>query len=315
MTNTRATAGTLVTGSVGTDGRVSGAAARPARCAGARRGRRSSCSGAIRQWARILLTLTRPYLGTASSMSKTFAVSTYSGGSSRSEWIERRPALRSRLSCARWMRIWLARASASILWLSDRSGAGGGASRTSCRSPSPWAASLHTASGDQGKMPRIHLDLKLRSRHVEARGRCRGRVCRGFRAIGSVCAIAASGARQATADRRACLRRDDQPRRGRLAQLARDPRAGGGVAEALGADRDERRADVEQIARVRGALHAAHPITGIATRAATAATWASATARIAGPDSPPVPPPSHAAAARPPSPARRGRERQRRAAC
>src|ERR1035441_9711884 len=79
--------------------------------------------GAMRQWARILLTLTRPYLGTASSMSNTLAVSTYSGGSSSSEWIERRPAFRSRLSCARWMRIWLARARASILWLSDRSGA------------------------------------------------------------------------------------------------------------------------------------------------------------------------------------------------
>src|SRR6202789_3064337 len=79
--------------------------------------------GAMRQWARILLTLTRPYLGTASSMSKTLAVSTYSGGSSSSEWIERRQDLRSRFSWARCMRIWFARASASILWLSDRSGA------------------------------------------------------------------------------------------------------------------------------------------------------------------------------------------------
>src|SRR5271166_5729393 len=79
--------------------------------------------GAMRQWARILLTFTRPYLGTASSMSKTLAVSTYSGGSSSSEWIERRPAFRSRLSWARWMRIWLARASASMRWLSERSGA------------------------------------------------------------------------------------------------------------------------------------------------------------------------------------------------
>src|SRR5580693_73533 len=79
--------------------------------------------GAIRQWERILLTFTRPYFGTASSMSKTFAVSTYSGGSSRSGWIERRPAFRSRLSWARSIRIWLARASASILWFRDRSGA------------------------------------------------------------------------------------------------------------------------------------------------------------------------------------------------
>src|SRR5271167_941779 len=79
--------------------------------------------GAMRQWARILLTLTRPYLGTASSMSNTLAVSTYSGGLSSSEWMERRPALRSRLSSARLTRIWLARASASILWFKDRSGA------------------------------------------------------------------------------------------------------------------------------------------------------------------------------------------------
>ena len=42
-------------------------------------------------------------------------------------------------------------------------------------------------------------------------------------------------------------------------QLLRDSRARGGVAKALGADRDERRADVEQIARVGGALDAAHP--------------------------------------------------------
>ena len=49
--------------------------------------------GAMRQWARILLTFTRPYFGTASSMSKTFAVSTYSGGFSSSEWIEQAPRL------------------------------------------------------------------------------------------------------------------------------------------------------------------------------------------------------------------------------
>src|SRR4051794_31767412 len=77
----------------------------------------------MRQWARILLTFTRPYLGTASSMSNTLAVSTYSGGCNSSEGIDRRPAFRSRLSWARLMRIWLALASASILWFSDRSGA------------------------------------------------------------------------------------------------------------------------------------------------------------------------------------------------
>src|SRR5437660_10428371 len=75
----------------------------------------------MRQWARILLTFTRPYLGTASSMSKTLAVSTYSGGSSSNVWIESRPDFRSRFSCARWMRIWLALARASIRRLRDRS--------------------------------------------------------------------------------------------------------------------------------------------------------------------------------------------------
>ena len=50
----------------------------------------------------------------------------------------------------------------------------------------------------------------------------------------------------------------------------RDPRARSRVAEALGADRDERRARVEQIARVTAALDAAHADDGIATRAATA---------------------------------------------
>ena len=44
--------------------------------------------GEMRHWLRILLTFTRPYLGTASSMSKTFAVSTHSGGSSSSSWID-----------------------------------------------------------------------------------------------------------------------------------------------------------------------------------------------------------------------------------
>src|SRR5471030_1516587 len=126
--------------------------------------------GAMRQWTRILLTLTRPYLGTASSMSKTLAVSTYSGGSRRSWWIERRPDLRSRLSCARWMRISLALASASILWLSHRSGAvevfvdvGPVAVTMGGESTHPWASIK--------KKSRIHLDLSFRYRLIEAAGR------------------------------------------------------------------------------------------------------------------------------------------------
>ena len=50
----------------------------------------------------------RPYLGRASSMSKTFAVSRYGGGSSSSGPIDTLPALRSRLSCARSARTSLA---------------------------------------------------------------------------------------------------------------------------------------------------------------------------------------------------------------
>src|SRR3954471_22410516 len=79
--------------------------------------------GEIRHWTRTLLTFTRPYLGTASSMSNTFAVSTYSGGSRRRSWMLERPALRSRLSWARRVRILFARSSASILCTSERSGA------------------------------------------------------------------------------------------------------------------------------------------------------------------------------------------------
>src|SRR3712207_195557 len=79
--------------------------------------------GEILHWRRILSTFTRPYFGTARSMSTTLAVSTNSGGWRSSWWIECRPAFRSRLSCARLVRISLARWSASMRWTSDRSGA------------------------------------------------------------------------------------------------------------------------------------------------------------------------------------------------
>ena len=36
----------------------------------------------------------------------------------------------------------------------------------------PWAASLHTSGGRSSERPRIHLNLDLRSRYVEAAGRC-----------------------------------------------------------------------------------------------------------------------------------------------
>src|SRR3954469_7307321 len=78
--------------------------------------------GEIRHCVRMRFTLTRPYLGTASSRSKTLAVWRYSGGSSSRPWIFTRPALRSRLRRALRGRISFARFSASILWVKDRSG-------------------------------------------------------------------------------------------------------------------------------------------------------------------------------------------------
>src|SRR4051795_7961106 len=79
--------------------------------------------GEMRHWTSTLLTFTRPYFGTARSMSKTLAVSMYAGGSRRRSWIFTRPPLRSRLSCARRVRISFARWRASIRWTRERSGA------------------------------------------------------------------------------------------------------------------------------------------------------------------------------------------------
>src|ERR1700704_6626892 len=69
------------------------------------------------------LVFTRPYLGTAISMSMTLAVWTYSGGSISSVWILTLLPLRSRFSWARWDRMLLALLRASIRWSSDLSGA------------------------------------------------------------------------------------------------------------------------------------------------------------------------------------------------
>src|SRR4051794_30653986 len=123
--------------------------------------------GEIRHWTRTLLTFTRPYFGTARSMSKTFAVSTNSGGSRSRSWMLERPALRSRFSCARRVRIWFARSSASILWTSERSGAAtegldgvfvaGGT-----------AASLHLKAERASRTRAIWLDLYCSLRYMEA---------------------------------------------------------------------------------------------------------------------------------------------------
>src|SRR5438128_243457 len=119
--------------------------------------------GEIRHWARILLTFTRPYLGTARSMSKTFAVATYSGGADSRLWMDWRPALRSRLSWARRVRISLARCSASMRCTRERSGAavGFGVVLTAAGIA---AASLHIREPRSRLTRRIHLHLKLRCR-------------------------------------------------------------------------------------------------------------------------------------------------------
>ena len=77
----------------------------------------------MRHWFRKRAALTRPNFGTAISMSKTFAVETYSGGSLRISSIRAAPDLRSFFSCARRTRMSFARLSASILWSRERSGA------------------------------------------------------------------------------------------------------------------------------------------------------------------------------------------------
>src|SRR3954462_3979841 len=79
--------------------------------------------GEMRHSCKTLLTFTRPYFGTASKRSKTFAECTYSGGSSSRSWMLTLPALRSRLSVARLVRISFARWSASMRWTRERSGA------------------------------------------------------------------------------------------------------------------------------------------------------------------------------------------------
>src|SRR4051812_36146503 len=123
--------------------------------------------GEIRHWTRTLLTFTRPYFGTARSMSKTLAVSTNSGGSRRRSWMLARPALRSRLSWARRVRIWLARSSASILGPRDRWGAatdGLGGVLVACGT----AGSLHLSGRSATRNAPIRLKLYLRCSRLEA---------------------------------------------------------------------------------------------------------------------------------------------------
>ena len=117
------------------------------------------------------ITFTRPYFGTARSRSKTFAVSTYSGGSRSSPWIWARPALRSRFSLARRVRMSFARCRASMRWVRDRSGA----RPAECVLAGDWEAAgmggdstrwVAGVEGEPAKNARIHLDLDLSFRLV-----------------------------------------------------------------------------------------------------------------------------------------------------
>ena len=77
----------------------------------------------MRAWFRKRAAFTRPNLGTAISMSKTFAVATYSGGLLRILSIRARPSFKSFLSCARFTLMSFARLSASMRWSRDLAGA------------------------------------------------------------------------------------------------------------------------------------------------------------------------------------------------
>src|SRR5581483_1384131 len=76
-----------------------------------------------RHWLSRRAALTRPNFGTAISMSNTFAVETYSGGSRRICSIETAPDFRSFFNWARLTRMSFARLSASMRWSSERTGA------------------------------------------------------------------------------------------------------------------------------------------------------------------------------------------------
>ena len=139
-------------------GVTGGAARRRARRAGARRGRSTVLLGEMRQRCRTLVTFTRPYRGTASMMSATFAECTHSGGSSRTVSMRIRPAFRSRFRQARSVRTALASFRASSRCDGERSGVAARASASAAGRPSKstrssqvprcFATALVAACGD-----------------------------------------------------------------------------------------------------------------------------------------------------------------------
>ena len=77
-----------------------------------------------------------------------------------------RPALRSRFSCARRVRILLARSSASILWTRERSGAAT-EGFAGVFVAAGTAASLHLNAAWATRTAAIRLDLKWSLRYME----------------------------------------------------------------------------------------------------------------------------------------------------
>ena len=129
--------------------------------------------------------------------------------------------------------------------------------RSPSRSPSPWAASLHTDGSRSRKNALIQLYLNLSFSHVEACGWSRRRFAGFLSSLIPLACKPSPGRRQARAGLAEPVVRRLSSGGGRHPARARSsPRRG--VAEALGADRHESGADVEQIARVRGAAHPAH---------------------------------------------------------
>src|SRR5579885_377188 len=128
----------------------------------------------MRHWLSRRAAFTRPNFGTAMSMSKTFAVETYSGGSPRICSIDTEPDFRSFFSCARLTRMSFARLSASIRWSSERTGA------CTC----VWGGTMSAASYQPGSrvqpscfLPVCHTDNALERRTVRIVGRCETARC------------------------------------------------------------------------------------------------------------------------------------------
>ena len=190
------------------------------------------------------------------------------------------PAFRSRLSCAR-ARADLVGALERVHPLGER------ALRrrrrglvASVRGAAAWAASIQAQRAvEQAKSHEIHLDLDLSLMRLQR---------------GSSVFPAFAGAFHA--DDGAARRRSGEWTRGvcepvrASSRAIRDPPAG--VAEALGADRDQRRAGAQQIERVRGRVWTPPmPTIGTLTRRRDRRDLRQRdAARPPGPDSPPVPP-------------------------